>query len=161
LLTSCAPFASLFSRGAQASVEDGFYRVIRTASGKKDVFPLGAHEQVIRFSPDFRENNDEQTRYLVIKIDDFVPMQLAEPPQTELQPDQRKKLLLSLSDQAKAKLTSFTREHLNQLTAIVVGGHALTLHKVRTVIDGGKLQITRCTDNACEKLYVELKDNVD
>jgi hypothetical protein len=42
---------------------------------------------------------------------------------------------------------------------LVVDGEALTLHKIREAITSGKLQITRCNDNACERLLVKLKDN--
>ncbi len=43
---------------------------------------------------------------------------------------------------------------------LVVDGEALTVHKIRAAITGGKMEITRCGDNACERIYVTLKDNV-
>jgi hypothetical protein len=30
------------------------------------------------------------------------------------------------------------------------------MHKVRSVIDGGRMQITRCRDNACELIRSKL-----
>ncbi len=68
--------------------------------------------------------------------------------------------MLNLTEEAKEQLKVFTTKHLKRLTTIVVGGEALTKHQIKNVIDGGYLQITRCTDNACELLYVQLQDNV-
>ena len=42
----------------------------------------------------------------------------------------------------------------------MINGQAVTLHIIRMPITEGKLQVTRCTDHACEKLLVALKDNV-
>ena len=88
------------------------------------------------------------------------PLQLKHKPTTENQADNRKKLFLTLSDKAAQQLKEFSARNLNKLTSIVVDGQALTMHKVRTVLEGGHLQITRCTDNACELLFVALQDNV-
>jgi hypothetical protein len=35
-------------------------------------------------------------------------------------------------------------------------GEIVTLHKIRTVVTGGKLQITRCTDDACVVIRAKL-----
>ena len=34
------------------------------------------------------------------------------------------------------------------------------MHKIREAITGRKFEITRCTDKACEKLQVEMQENV-
>lgn len=39
---------------------------------------------------------------------------------------------------------------------MVVDGEIVSLHKIRRVITGDKLQITRCTDNACEVIRAKL-----
>lgn len=44
--------------------------------------------------------------------------------------------------------------------ALVIDGDALTMHKIKEPLTSGQLQITRCNDNACERLYITLKDNV-
>ena len=43
---------------------------------------------------------------------------------------------------------------------LVIDGEALTIHKIKEPLTSGLLQITRCNDNACEKLSLVLKDNV-
>lgn len=35
-----------------------------------------------------------------------------------------------------------------------------TFAKIKQPITSGQLQITRCNDNACERLYVTLKGNI-
>ena len=44
--------------------------------------------------------------------------------------------------------------------AVVVGQKVVTMHKIKSVIKGGKLQISRCGDNGCQVLYRELNDNI-
>jgi hypothetical protein len=39
---------------------------------------------------------------------------------------------------------------------MVVDGEIVTVHKIRSIITGGKVQITRCTDNACEVIRSKL-----
>jgi len=51
---------------------------------------------------------------------------------------------------------AFTRAHQGGRMAMVIDGEIVTLHKVRSVITDGKVQITRCTDNACEVLRSKL-----
>jgi hypothetical protein len=39
---------------------------------------------------------------------------------------------------------------------LVVDGQIVTLHKIRSVVTDGKLQITRCTDDACQVIRAKL-----
>lgn len=147
-------------RANSEQLEDGIYLIHRTGNKSSDILPLMGYEKIIRFNKEFYEKTDVDVKYVVIDTREFVPIQLKEKPKTEQQEDKRKKLLLSLTDDAGKELKQFTTRQLNQLTTIVVGGEALTMHKIRVVIDSGLLQVTRCTDNACELLFSELKDNV-
>jgi len=142
------------------ALEDGMYLIERSGTKKSEILPLKENEKIISFNKEFIEKTDQNIEYLVINIKEFAPLELAEKPKTENQSDNRKKLLLKLSDEAKNKLKIFTTENLNNRITIVVNNEALTQHKIKSVIDGGLLQITRCTDNACELLYSELQDNI-
>ncbi len=141
-------------------LEDGMYWVLKESNDRNALFPTKENERIIQFNKEFLDKTDQEIPYLLISTKSFAPLQLSEAPKTETQKDQRKRLFLTLTDEAKEDLKNFTEEHLNQTTSIVVGGQALTTHKIKSVIDGGKLQITRCTDNACEMLDIELRDNV-
>lgn len=115
---------------------------------------------VIPYSHDFLDPNETgQPLMLAIDTSDYVPLDLATEPDSIQQPDKRINLMLTLTNSAKTKLADFTEKNLNKRVAMVIGGKAVTIHKVRTRIEGGQLQITRCTDNACEFLYLELKES--
>lgn len=141
-------------------LEDGIYLIHRTGNKAAEILPLSLNEKIITFNEEFIEKTEQDVKFIVINTNEFAPLQLKEKPRAEAQEDERKKLLLTLAEDAKSRLKQFTSYHLNKLTTIVVNGEALTMHKIRVVIDSGLLQITRCTDNACELLYFELQDNV-
>ena len=67
---------------------------------------------------------------------------------------------VSLSEEAAAQFESFTERHLGQTVALVVGGQVLTVHKIRQVVHDGNVQISRCGDEGCQILFLELRDNV-
>lgn len=56
----------------------------------------------------------------------------------------------------KTNNSNTLRAHLWGKIAMVVDGEIVTRHKIRSVITGGKLQITRCVDNACEVIRAKL-----
>ena len=68
---------------------------------------------------------------------------------------------ISLTPSASELLEAFTRDHLGQRVAVVTGGEVITMHKIKEVIKGGKIQISRCGDRGCEILFQELEDNID
>ncbi len=140
------------------TLPDGMYLVL----AEYPMAPASSEQGVvIPFSHDFLlDASEEDPRFLAVDPVDFVALQLASAPEQSEQPDQRVNLLLSLNSMAKDQLAAFTAKNLNKPVAIVIGGQAVTKHKVKSVIDGGKLQISWCTKFACEKLLVELQDNV-
>lgn len=142
-----------------STVEDGFYLILNT-SEDSSIYE-NATNQVISFSHDFLEGNREgQPIYIEIDTAQYVPLHLSKAPKGVEQKDKRINLFLNMTEHSGQQLEEFTAQHVNQKTCIVVGGKAVTMHKIREKITGGKLQITRCTDNACKHLLVELKDNV-
>lgn len=143
-----------------SEIQDGFYLILREGNIKKDLMPIKSGEKLITFSDLFLEKTDPGTLYLVIKSDEFVPMLLKEKPEAVKQEDKRTRLLLTLNEEAKIELAKFTKKYINRQTSIVVGGEALTMHKVKMAIEGGRMQITRCTDNACAILFPILEENV-
>jgi preprotein translocase subunit SecD len=65
-------------------------------------------------------------------------------------------LRVKLKKKYAQRLEDFSRRHLGGTVAIVLDGEIVTLHKVRSVVSGGQVQITRCSDNACEVLKAKL-----
>jgi hypothetical protein len=141
-------------------LEDGLYLIERSGTKRSDILPLKSNEKIITFNEEFIDRTVQEQEYLVVNVNEFAPLELSQKPSTETQFDNRKKLFLKMSDRGKLLLKDFTANNLNSRTAIVVNNEALTQHKIRMVIEDGALQITRCTDNACEFLFVELEDNV-
>jgi len=160
IIPSCNNSIDLAMTKDQLSLEDGMYKVERFGTLKSEILPLKANEKIIVFNQEFIDKTDQDKEYLVINTQEFAPLKLGEQPKTETQDDDRKRLLLKLSEKAKEQMKVFTAKNLNAHTAIVVNNEALTKHKIKSIIDEGLLQITRCTDNACELLYSELQDNV-
>lgn len=126
----------------------------------KDTISYTGEDQIIPYVHDFLDSTSEEEIYFfVIDTTEFIPLDLKEKPEGVAQKDQRIHLMLSLSDVAAQQMASFTEKHIGKHIALVIGGKAYTKHKIREKITGGKLQISRCTDNACEQLLVELKNN--
>jgi preprotein translocase subunit SecD len=143
----------------KTKLQDGLYLVAeivkdstRQRSKNKTVF--------VRFNPLFLENAPDSAQALLVYSNTFVPLELAQEPELLDQTDQKKKIQLSFSRLAADKLEKFTSENLMKQVTLIVDGQALTTHGIRAVISGGKMEITRCDDNACQKIYIQLKDNV-
>jgi hypothetical protein len=143
-----------------AKIPDGLYLILRIEEDSTAKIKLKRDEAIVRYSPLFDDYNQETHHRIIINSYNFVPIVLRNLPEKEIQPDGRKKLLLTLSGFAAVKLKKFSEKNLNKLVAIVVDGKVLTHHVIKAVLTEGLLQITRCTDNACELLYEVLKENV-
>lgn len=136
---------------------DGIYLVINEYEINEKFQIDNDSLSVIEYSDLFDQN---EKNFFAISKYEYVPLVLATNPATEEQEDGRKRLFLQLTKGAGKRLEKFTKKHITKKAAIVIGNKVITVHKIRTVVDGGKLQITRCTDNACEVLYMELQDNI-
>jgi preprotein translocase subunit SecD len=145
---------------SQNKLKDGLYLVNRIDTIAGQTSELSVNETDVYFSKMFEDYNTDEFARIIIDTTQYVPLELESAPKTEQQTEDKKKLLLTLTKEASQRLESFTTEHLMKMVTLVVGGEALTLHKIKMAITGGQLQITRCNDNACETLFVKLKENV-
>lgn len=142
------------------TIPDGLYLINRIDTNAAQLSELQLNEKAVFFSKMFEEYNSDEYMRLVIDTSDFVPLELDKTPTAEQQTEQKKLLLLSLTKDASEKLKSFSTKNLKKMVALVVDGEALTMHQIKVALTSGQLQITRCNDNACELLFVKLKDNV-
>lgn len=142
------------------AISDGLYLIKKEGTDTKRFDSVTKSDVVVRFDKMFVENKEHGHVRLLIDTSDYVPLELEKPAVTEQQTETKKKLLLSLTKEASEKLKIFTAKHVMKHVAIVVDGKALTMHRIKVAITSGQLQITRCNDNACERLFVKLKDNV-
>ncbi len=162
LLILLTLYILIFSGNAysQNTINDGLYLINRIDTVATETSLISEKEMAVYFSPLFEEFNSDGFTRIIIDTTQYVPLELEVSPKTEQETDLKKKLLLTLTKEASKKLKTFTAAFVMRLVALVVDGEALTVHKIRAVLTSGQLQITRCTDNACETLYVKLKDNV-
>jgi len=152
--------SNLFSQSHSKPLDDGFYLVAKKISDTVTMKqPNDGSLAFVRFNPLFIENAPDNTQALLVYAINFVPLELAKEPQL-VDGGKQKKLELSLSKLAADKLAAFTTDNLMKEATLIVDGQALTVNKIRAAITGGKLEITRCSDNACEKIQVQLKNNV-
>jgi len=91
-----------------------------------------------------------------------VPLDLAKPAVSGKTDDGKTFVRLSLAPEAAERLETFTANQVGKgsSVAIIIGGRVVTRHKVRAKIEGGKLQISCCAENACEFLLKNLEDNL-
>ena len=148
----------------QGTPENGFYRVLDTFPSESDMDrAIEPTERVLRYNPAFLEAEDNHEEAVVVATDRFVPMQLKEQP--EKLPDATDRTMfwlgISLTPSASELLEAFTRDYLGQRVAVVAGGEVITMHTIKEVITGGKVQISRCGDRGCEILFQELEDNIE
>lgn len=142
------------------TIPDGLYLIVKIDTAATQVDTLSSKEIAIYFSKLFEDFNSDEYLRIIIDTTEYVPLELEKAPTTEQQSKAKKILFLSLTKEASEKLKSFTTNHLMKHVALVVDGEVLTMHKIKEPITSGQLQITRCNDNACERLYVTLKDNI-
>lgn len=167
LTLSCILLIALFLGGCKSSLlsgkqkvafPDGFYPVLHSYSTYKEA--KGAEKTLIPFNENFvDQKQDDEPFYLEIDAEDFVPLRLAAAPDTVERENELTQLNIQLTEEAGEQFADFTEKHVDERVALVVGGEAVTMHVIRTRIEGGRMQITRCTDNACEFIFVELLDN--
>ena len=138
---------------------DGIYSVIRTADTEAEAGVVSEGELLLIYDGRYTgDGSTDDTTWVVLDARDPVPLLLEGTP--DKRPDDRGHTLLSVTLQKKqaAALEKFTERHLNERVATLIDGEVVTMHRVRAVITGGRIQITRCTDNACEVLYSKLMD---
>ena len=142
-------------------LSNGIYAVV----GRLPAFPTNKDtrnkdEIVLVYDHKFTAGtNKEPSIFVALEPSSFVPLIIAGAPRIEKTGTGTSALTVTLAKENAKKMEDFSRKHLGKEVAIVLGGEIVTIHKVRSVIKEGKLQITRCTDNGCEVLYSILKGN--
>jgi len=142
---------------AVGRLPDGLYRVMRLSNDEKGVGVLSSGERLLINDFHFLEPAERQEKeFVVLQTEPFIPFMLAESPTKDKDSAGKPKLYLQLDEAQIKPLEGFTRQNTGQKVAIVIGGEIVTVHKVREAITGGKIQITRCTDNGCQAIYTEI-----
>ncbi|MDX1406765.1 MAG: hypothetical protein R3330_01495 [Saprospiraceae bacterium] len=151
----CLAFAL---RGQADQLPDGVYPVVNAY--QQDPAISDSSTRVISYNYRIVDSTAQSDRFLEVVVKDYAPLHLDRAPERVRQADDRSHLFLTLDRRAGRQLKRLTRKYAGGRVAMVIGGEAVTMHKIRTPITGGRLQITRCTDDACNYLFLELGDNV-
>lgn len=136
---------------------DGLYMVL----DEEDDVPVGFPWRWVGYNSLFHEGDITPRTRLRLATDDFVPLTLSVSPVAETQQGEKKRLLLTLSEEASGKLKGFTAERVDRTAAIVIDGEAVSAHRIRVALTSGLLQISWCGEYACEVLQARLMRNVE
>ncbi len=140
------------------ALENGAYAVLREAPSARAAGAGGGSQVVLAY--DRRKYSgappNEPLTYVALDPKDYVPLVIEGRPGVKSDGQGKSVLTVSLVRKNVKRAEAFTRAHLGGRMAMVIDGEIVTLHKIRSVITDGKVQITRCTDNACEVLRSKL-----
>lgn len=157
-LGACAHTQSVPDNARAPGIDNGLYAVVGTGATPEEAAALGPHRAVLAYDGRYTESPEDMPEYVAIEEGPFVPLILEGEPESHTDERGHATLGVTLQKDQAAALEEFTRAHLGGRVAIVLGGEIVTKHKVREVVTGGRLQITRCTDNACTVLRSKLVD---
>ncbi len=143
---------------ATRALENGAYAVLREAPSAREAGAEGGSQVVLAY--DRRKYGGAPPNgpltYVALDPKDYVPLIIAGRPEMKANGQGKSVLTVSLVRKNVPRADAFTRAHLGGRMAMVIDGEIVTLHKIRSLITDGKVQITRCTDNACEVLRAKL-----
>ncbi|MBK8233489.1 MAG: hypothetical protein IPK72_23660 [Candidatus Eisenbacteria bacterium] len=172
LIVVCGSCAGGRRAGVPARLDDGFYAVLGQAASEAGADSLaaaavatgaaaaGQARLLLPYDHIYTPDPEEPREWLALALEPYVPLLLDREPELGMSEKGFASLSIALDPKHTALLERFTRDHLNQSVAIVIGGEVVTKHTIKAVITGGQVQITRCTDNACEVLRTRLLDRV-
>jgi hypothetical protein len=140
-------------------LQNGMYVVAETATTKEELQAQQGNHRTLVYEDKFSgSKSPDPPLFVTLATSRYVPLVLEVPPEALKQPDGRTYLNVTLKKQHIKELEKFTRAHLGGRVAVILGGEIITMHKVRTVITGGKMMITRCMDNGCELILSKLRE---
>lgn len=143
--------------GNGGALAKGVYAVLREGLTREEAQPGKVPHAILLYDRKYSESDRNQPpKYVALDTSFFVPLDLAGPPETRKDDRGWTLLNVALAPEHVKTLETFTRAHLGGRIAIVIDGEIVTMHTVRSVIEGGRVQITRCHDDACEVLRMKL-----
>jgi hypothetical protein len=140
-------------RAGGSTLRDGLYPVLWEAATCDSANLAGSGQVVLPYDRKYSGSAENEPRtYLAIDTSSFVPLILEGQPEALRDETGRALLSVTLAREYVKVLEEFTARHLGEGAAIVLDGEVVTMHKIRSIILEGKLQITRCDTNSCEIL---------
>jgi hypothetical protein len=157
LLLLIAVGTTFSQKSSPARIPNGFYSILVEATSRGEARTDSIPNIVLVYDGKYVDSSQTATpSYVALDTTFYIPLILEGSPTTNRDGNGRTLLGVTLSRKYITKLEDFTKAHLGGRVAIVLDGEIITMHKIRSVISEGKVQITRCYDNACEVLLSKL-----
>lgn len=143
------------------SLPNGFYLILEEQADASVMQKPADKEVIVTYTLDHLGVYDQAPRHFRIKA--LPDVTFSPDAKTELgdKTDGKTTLNVVLGEGNAGEFQKFTAANIDRAVAIIIGGKVITAHKIRAEIVGGKIQITRCGDDACEALNLWLKDSVE
>lgn len=144
----------------KVSLKNGFYLILEEQAEPAKLQKPADDEVIVTYTLDHLGVKDQPARHYRVKNRPDVSFSLDARPEVGDKVDGKTTLNVVLGEGNAREFQQFTANNIDRGVAIIIGEKVVTAHKIRTEIVGGKIQITRCGDDACEQLYLWLKDSV-
>jgi len=146
----------------EGAIPNGMYVVLGEPYEVPRSVALPAGQRQLRYDPRMTDSaSTEPMQWVVVETADYVPLILATAAEHTTQENGHILISVTLAKQHVTALAEFTRSHLGNRVALVLDGEVMSAHKVRTVIEGGRMQITRCDEHACQRILSKLAEMHD
>jgi len=152
--------AAVSADNTSQGLPNGVYGTLRESSTAAEATVEGVAHVVLLYDRKYSvADQNAPPRYVAIDPASYVPLVIEGKPDMAKDGRGHSVLSVTLPRENIERLEDFTSTHLGGKVAIVCDGEIVTVHKVRAVIHDGKVQITRCEDNACEVLRTKLSND--
>lgn len=148
------------SHAQKINLTNGFYEVYKLCNDSVICEDDTNGMSLVEFNHHFVEDAPKAYNRVVIYTNEFVPLELQKLPELVKSKGAKTKLQITLTPEASAMLKGFSEKRVMKHVAIIMDGEVLTIHRIRVALTGPGMEITRCNDQACEKLQVMMKDNL-
>jgi preprotein translocase subunit SecD len=157
VLAVCVVSLAQARQSGTKKVVNGMFAVLAEGATLEEVTKQSGKGRILLYDGKYVDSSQiASPHFVAVDTTLYVPLVLEGSPDAKKDGRGHTMLSVSLSKQYVGRLSDFTRKHLGGRVAIVLGGEVITMHTVRSVIEGGKLQITRCYDDACDVLLSKL-----
>jgi len=100
----------------------------------------------------------EPPTWVALDTTSWVPLILEGGPEAQADGQGRTMLSVTLAREQIRPMEALTERQLGRQVAVLLDGDVISAHKVRAVIREGRMQISRCADDACEVIWAKLSD---
>jgi hypothetical protein len=107
------------------------------------------------------EGSNDAPRLVTLDSTAFVPLVFDRVPTRQEDADGAGRILITLAPEHVQHLRVFTRRHLNSVAALVVDDGIVSVHKIRAVIEDGRMQITSCSERSCKRIFSRIASRAD